>query len=341
MHASVAGQDQLAGAILRRACQPLDRRDCVGHDGPVDMGEHRFGDWSAGRRLKQVAAGAGERHTRAIEFLAVAQALALALLADPQLQLAVEPVEVLQRVVLGAPRRGGRERDQRRQPTSVRHLGQIASASRRRIDAQCAHPRDREHVETAEAVGERAQLADSLHGGDQAGHGRLDRRAAQPLKLRFAPPTNERQQHLQAGALLVGEPSEGGAFDAALARGVDSRQAFELKIAYGLAERDPEHPARSGTPAARTAARSAPRRVALPSRRARVVARDLKRVETVELPLWPLLRKKLLLRITNPTRECRRPSSILLRNESPGRKRIPSTVAMCPSPRAWTSGMRR
>jgi len=39
-----------------------------------------------------------------------------------------------------------------------------------------------------------------------------------------------------------------------------------------LAERDPERPARGGTSAARTAARSAPRHVALPSRRATVVA---------------------------------------------------------------------
>ena len=45
--------------------------------------------------------------------------------------------------------------------------------------------------------------------------------------------------------------AKGGAFDAALARGLDSRQAFELKVAYGLAERDPERPARSGAPAPR------------------------------------------------------------------------------------------
>ena len=59
--------------------------------------------------------------------------------------------------------------------------------------------------------------------------------------------------------------AKGGAFDAALARGLDSRQAFELKIAYGLAERDPERPARSGTPAAQTATRSTPRHVAPPA----------------------------------------------------------------------------
>ncbi len=36
--------------------------------------------------------------------------------------------------------------------------------------------------------------------------------------------------------------AKGGAYDAALARGLDSRQAFELKVAYGLAERDPKRP---------------------------------------------------------------------------------------------------
>ena len=66
--------------------------------------------------------------------------------------------------------------------------------------------------------------------------------------------------------------ARGGAFEAALARGLDSRQAFELKVAYGLAERDPERPARSGTPAARTAVRSTARQLAPPGRRATVVA---------------------------------------------------------------------
>jgi len=48
--------------------------------------------------------------------------------------------------------------------------------------------------------------------------------------------------------------AKGGAFDAALARGLDARQAFELKIAYGLAERDPERPRPSRrVPAARGA----------------------------------------------------------------------------------------
>ena len=36
--------------------------------------------------------------------------------------------------------------------------------------------------------------------------------------------------------------AKGGAYDAALARGLDSRQAFELKVAYGLAERDSKRP---------------------------------------------------------------------------------------------------
>jgi hypothetical protein len=36
--------------------------------------------------------------------------------------------------------------------------------------------------------------------------------------------------------------AKGGAYDAAVARGLDSRQAFALKVAYGLAERDPERP---------------------------------------------------------------------------------------------------
>ena len=39
--------------------------------------------------------------------------------------------------------------------------------------------------------------------------------------------------------------AKGGAFDAAIVRGLDSRQAFELKVAYGLAERDPERPTRT------------------------------------------------------------------------------------------------
>ncbi len=84
--------------------------------------------------------------------------------------------------------------------------------------------------------------------------------------------------------------AKGGAFDAALARGLDSRQAFELKVAYGLAERDPERPARSGPPAARTAARSAPRHVAPPSRRAPVVADEQQLAEAqarLARLVWP------------------------------------------------------
>jgi hypothetical protein len=42
---------------------------------------------------------------------------------------------------------------------------------------------------------------------------------------------------------------KGGAFDAALARGLDPRQAFELKVSYGLATRGPG----SGRPARRSA----------------------------------------------------------------------------------------
>ena len=84
--------------------------------------------------------------------------------------------------------------------------------------------------------------------------------------------------------------AKGGAFDAALARGLDSRQAFELKVAYGLAERDPERPARSGTPAARTAARSTPRQLAPPSRRATVVADEQQLAEAharLARLVWP------------------------------------------------------
>jgi hypothetical protein len=36
--------------------------------------------------------------------------------------------------------------------------------------------------------------------------------------------------------------AKGGAYDAALARGLGSRRAFELKLAYGLAERDSKRP---------------------------------------------------------------------------------------------------
>jgi hypothetical protein len=49
--------------------------------------------------------------------------------------------------------------------------------------------------------------------------------------------------------------AKGGAYDAALARGLDSRHAFDLKVAYGLAERDPNRPqppARTGRLAARS-----------------------------------------------------------------------------------------
>ncbi len=49
--------------------------------------------------------------------------------------------------------------------------------------------------------------------------------------------------------------AKGGAYDAALARGLDSRDAFELKVAFGLAERDPKRPqpsARTGRLAARS-----------------------------------------------------------------------------------------
>jgi hypothetical protein len=84
--------------------------------------------------------------------------------------------------------------------------------------------------------------------------------------------------------------AKGGAFDAALARGLDSGQAFELKIAYGLAERDPERPARSGTSAARTAARSTPRHVAPPSRRATVVVDEQQLAEAharLARLVWP------------------------------------------------------
>ena len=84
--------------------------------------------------------------------------------------------------------------------------------------------------------------------------------------------------------------ARGGAFDAALARGLDSRQAFELKVAYGLAERDPERLARGGTPPAPTAARSTPRHVAPPSPRATVVADEQQLAEAharLARLVWP------------------------------------------------------
>ena len=52
--------------------------------------------------------------------------------------------------------------------------------------------------------------------------------------------------------------AKGGAFDAAIVRGLDSRRAFELKVAYGLAERDPGRPTRTTPTPVR--ARSAPDR---------------------------------------------------------------------------------
>jgi hypothetical protein len=42
---------------------------------------------------------------------------------------------------------------------------------------------------------------------------------------------------------LLGVWRPGGAYDA-LARGLDSRKAFELEVAYGLAERDSKPPSR-------------------------------------------------------------------------------------------------
>jgi hypothetical protein len=42
--------------------------------------------------------------------------------------------------------------------------------------------------------------------------------------------------------------AKGGAYDAALAHGLDSRQAFELKVAYGLAQRHPKRPRPNGNP---------------------------------------------------------------------------------------------
>ena len=61
--------------------------------------------------------------------------------------------------------------------------------------------------------------------------------------------------------------AKGGAFDAAIVRGLDSRRAFELKVAYGLAERDPERPTRTTPTPIPASARSAPhttKRVASP-----------------------------------------------------------------------------
>jgi hypothetical protein len=48
--------------------------------------------------------------------------------------------------------------------------------------------------------------------------------------------------NVETGAWHCWGCAKGGAYDAALARGLDSRQAFELKVAYGLAERDSKRP---------------------------------------------------------------------------------------------------
>ncbi|MGA2925041.1 MAG: toprim domain-containing protein [Solirubrobacteraceae bacterium] len=59
--------------------------------------------------------------------------------------------------------------------------------------------------------------------------------------------------NLQSGAFNChGCGAKGGAFDAALARGRDSRQAFELKVAHGLAEREPRRDTSRATSPAST-----------------------------------------------------------------------------------------
>jgi hypothetical protein len=223
-HAAVAGEDQLPGAVLRRAREALDRGHRRQQAGPLDAGEDRLGDRLAGRRVEQDAAGVGERQAGTVELLAVAQALALALLAHSQLQLAVQSIEVLQHVVLAALGGDRRERDQRRQPSGVGHLGQVARAAARRLDGQCSHACHRQGPNPAESGGYRAQFGQPLERGDQAGGGRLHRRSSQALKLRLAAPGSHGQEPLKTAALLVGEGAgeqRPAALVGVLARGSD------------------------------------------------------------------------------------------------------------------------
>ncbi len=86
--------------------------------------------------------------------------------------------------------------------------------------------------------------------------------------------------------------AKGGAYDAALARGLDSRQAFELKVAYGLAERDPKRPppsARTGRLAARSPRADAEHPAREPGHALAVSERDMDGWRAdLERMRWPL-----------------------------------------------------
>ncbi len=86
--------------------------------------------------------------------------------------------------------------------------------------------------------------------------------------------------------------AKGGAYDAALARGLDSRHAFELKVAFGLAERDPKRPqppARTGLLAARSPRVDAERPARQPRHALAVSERDMDGWRAdLERMRWPL-----------------------------------------------------
>ncbi|MGO9900865.1 MAG: toprim domain-containing protein [Solirubrobacteraceae bacterium] len=86
--------------------------------------------------------------------------------------------------------------------------------------------------------------------------------------------------------------AKGGAYDAALARGLDSRHAFELKVAYGLAERDPKRPqpsARTGRLAARSPRADVERPAREPGHALAVSERDMDGWRAdLERMRWPL-----------------------------------------------------
>jgi hypothetical protein len=124
---------------------------------------------------QQRAAGVDERQPGPVDLLAVAQAFALALLAHPQLQFAMQAIEVLERVVLTALDAHRGERDEGRQSPRVGHLGQITRSAGCRVDRQRPHAFDRQGLKPAESVGHGAQFAQALKRGDQAGGGRACR----------------------------------------------------------------------------------------------------------------------------------------------------------------------
>ena len=179
-----------------------DRRDRGREAVALDGREHHIAQRLGDRVVEQDAARPREGAAGVIDRFAVAKPLALAGCRGAEQQIAVEAVEVLERVVLATLRGGDRERHQRREPPRLAQIGQLPAALAFRRDHQDTQPGGWQRLEPSEPVGEHAQLAQPLKRSDQTLDRRLDRRRTEPVKVGHAAAGCDAQQPLEPFALL-------------------------------------------------------------------------------------------------------------------------------------------